>query len=269
MPIKNRAAKPPGSILITGASSGIGEALAYRYAAPGITLFLSGRNADRLRKVAETCRQRGAIVDDRTIDVCNAQEMQIWIESADQQSPLDLVIANAGISGGTADGDEDAEQIRQIFEVNLNGMFNTILPVLPLMRARGRGQIALMASLAAFRGWPGAPAYGAAKGAVRIYGEGLRGAVAASGIRINVISPGFVKSRMTETNNYVMPFLMDSEKAARIIVKGLAKNRGRIAFPCLSYALVVLISVLPGFICDNILVKLPRKHAMQKYNAST
>lgn len=270
MPIRRRAAKAdhPHSIMITGASSGIGEALALYYAAPGVTLFLSGRNDERLRAAAEACRQRGAMVEAQIVDVSQQGAMQDWINFANQKAPLDLVIANAGISGGTGDGGEDAAQVRQIFDVNVNGVLNTVLPCLPLMMARGRGQIALMSSLASFSGWPGAPAYGASKGAVRLYGEGLRGAVAGSGVRINVICPGFVESRMTAVNDYAMPFLIDSPKAARIIARGLLQNRGRVAFPWPSYAIAVFVTLLPRGLADKILANLPRKPAMLKDNTS-
>lgn len=270
MPTRNHAADQdqPKSILITGASSGIGEALALLYAAPGVTLFLSGRNIERLCAVAEACRQRGAVVDERVVDVSLPEAMQVWIHAVDQKAPLDLVIANAGISGGTGSGGEGEEQVREIFYVNLTGVLNTVWPCLPLMVARGRGQIALMSSLASFGGWPGAPAYAASKGAVRLYGEGLRGAVARTGVRINVICPGFVESRMTAVNDYTMPFLMDAEKAARIIATGLAKNRGRIAFPWPSYALAIILALLPVFLADRILKNLPRKPSMQKERSS-
>ncbi len=269
MPIKKNATEPPSrprSILITGASSGIGEALALYYAAPHVTLFLSGRDPGRLQHVAQSCRQRGATVDARIIDVRDQDDMAAWIGDADRTAPLDLIVANAGISGGTGDAGENAAQIRAIFDVNLTGVLNTVLPGLALMTGRGRGQIALMASLAAFSGWPGAPAYGASKGAVRLYGEALRGAVAATGVHINVICPGFVESRMTAVNTYAMPFFMTADRAARIIAAGLRKNRGRIAFPWQSYALALLVSLLPPWLNDRILKNLPQKPSLGAKN---
>ncbi|HEY8189733.1 MAG TPA: SDR family NAD(P)-dependent oxidoreductase, partial [Micavibrio sp.] len=165
--------KSPRKILITGASSGIGEALARHYAAPGATLALTGRNAERLENVAEICRAAGAAVHTGIIDVCDIETMRSWILARDAEQNLDLVIANAGISGGTGLKGEDESQVRAIFDANVNGVFNTILPILAPMCARGRGQIAIISSLAGFSGWPGAPAYGASKGAIRLYGEAL------------------------------------------------------------------------------------------------
>ena len=219
----------PRSILITGASSGIGEALALHYARSGVTLFISGRNAGRIEFVAAACRHRGAVVETAVVDVANQPAMRAWIEQADAKEPLDLVVANAGISGGTGAGGEMEAQVREIFSVNVDGVFNTIWPALPLMKARGRGQIAVISSLAAFSAWPGAPAYSASKAAVRFYGEALRTSLLGTGVRVSVVCPGFVKSRMTAVNDYTMPLLMDPEKAARIIAKGLHQNRVRIA----------------------------------------
>ncbi len=253
--------KSPCVILITGASSGIGEALARHYAAPGITLVLTGRNAERLEKVAADCRCNGAVVHPEIIDVCDAEAMRQWILSLDKTQNFDLVIANAGISGGTGLGGEDEAQVRSIFDTNVNGVFNTILPILPQMCARHRGQIAIVASLAGFSGWPGAPAYSASKGAVRLYGEALRGAVADEGVAINVVCPGFVVSRITDANHFNMPFLMPTNQAAKIISRGLSQNRGRIAFPWQTRIIVGILALLPYRAVFTILKKTPKKSA--------
>ena len=251
--------KTPTSILITGASSGIGAALARAYAAPGVRLALSGRNEARLTMVAGLCRGAGAEVTAALRDVTDAEAMAAWIAELDQQRPLDLVIANAGISAGTAGGGEDRAQSEAVFAVNLDGVRNTVLPAIERMRARGHGQIALMSSLAAFRGFPGAPAYCASKAAVRIWGEALRGALAGQGVGVSVICPGFVRSRMTEVNDFPMPFLMDAERAAAIIRRGLARNRGRIAFPWPTYFWAWLLGALPTPLTDRLLRQMPRK----------
>ena len=192
--------------------------------------------------------------------------MHKWIFDLDSRLEFDLVIANAGISGGTAGhpAGEPPEQIQQIFDINLHGVFNTIDPVLPNMVERGRGQIALMSSLAGFRGFPGAPAYGGAKAAVKVYGEGLRGALHHTGVKINVICPGFVKSAMTDKNDYNMPFLMDTDRAARIIVKDLAKNKGRIAFPWQTYCMAWFFTMLPDSWVQPLLRKLPEKSSLDE-----
>lgn len=251
--------RAPKTILITGASSGLGEALALAYARPEATLALHGRDPVRLDQVAETCRQRGAEVVTHTGDVTQAATLAEWIREVDERHPVDLVIANAGVSGGTARGIEGVDQTQRIFAVNVDGVINTVMPLITPMARRGHGQIAIMSSLAAFRGMPGAPAYCASKAAVRIWGEGLRAELAPKGIGVSVICPGFVVSRMTAANNFHMPMLMTAERAASIIVRGLARDKGRIAFPWPMYLAARLIASLPDFIIDPLLRRAPRK----------
>ncbi len=249
----------PRNILITGASSGIGEALAEAYAAPGVTLHLSGRNAERLESVAEVARQKDAIVHTRVIDVADRDAMAEWIGAADDEAPLDLVIANAGVGLGQKDAPTLAEITRKTFDINVHGVFHTIHPALERMVPRRRGQVAIMASVAGFLGMPGAASYAASKAAVRSYGEGLRGAYHRHNVQVNVICPGFVVSRMTDQNKFKMPFLMDVDKAARIIVRGLERNKARIAFPWQTYGSIRLMQMLPTALSDRILRRSPSK----------
>lgn len=251
--------RDPRSILITGASSGLGAALARLYAAPGTTLVLTGRDLGRLDAVAADCRAKGAAVRSATVDVTDRAFMAEWLLAVDTATPVDLVVANAGISAGTGQGGESEDQVRGIFATNLNGLLNTVLPLIPRMRARRRGQIALMSSLASFRGFPGAPAYCASKAAVRVYGEGLRGELAPSGIGVSVICPGFVRTPMTDVNPFPMPFLMDADRAAVIVRKGLARNRSRIAFPWPTYLAVRLLAGMPVALADRLVGRAPGK----------
>jgi short-subunit dehydrogenase len=249
----------PRAILITGASSGIGEALARAYAAPGVFLALLGRDEGRLRAVAEACRAQGAEISICAGDVTHGAGLAAFIETVDRQHPLDLVIANAGISAGTEGGRESAAQTRRVLSVNVDGVLNTVLPVIPRMIERRRGQIALMASLAAFRGFPGSPTYCASKAMVRVWGEALRPELAPFGVEVSVICPGFVVSRMTAINRFHMPLLMPADRAAAIIKRSLARNRARIAFPWRLYAAVRLLASLPPGLVDPLLARLPRK----------
>jgi NADP-dependent 3-hydroxy acid dehydrogenase YdfG len=249
----------PRHILITGASSGLGAALAIEYAAAGTRLSLHGRDGERLAQVAKEAQQRGADISTQIGDVCAAAAMANWITACNAAVPIDLVIANAGISAGTARGVESAAQARLIFDVNVGGMLNTVQPALPLMVQRQQGQIAIVSSLAGFRGFPGAPSYCASKAAARIYGEGLRGGVAPHNIAVNVICPGFVKTPMTDANRFPMPFLLAPEHAAHIIRRGLAANKGRIAFPWPMYVLTRMITALPQPLMDWIAARTPKK----------
>lgn len=249
----------PRRLLITGASSGLGAALAQAYAAPGVTLVLGGRDEDRLAAVGAICEGLGATVERALIDVTDAAGMAAWVTQADASGPLDLVIANAGRSGGTGAGAEPEDQARAILAANLDGVLNTVLPVLPAMRARARGQIAIMASLAGFRGFPGAPAYCASKAAVKSWGESLRGWLAAEGVAVSVICPGYVRTPMTAVNRFPMPFLMDAPRAAAIIRQGLAHNKGRIAFPWPMALGAWLIGAMPDALADRLTRGLPKK----------
>jgi short-subunit dehydrogenase len=255
---------PPRSIFISGASSGIGAALAMRYAARGVTLFLHGRNRERLEDLVRATRIRGADVYLSVCDVTDAAAMAREIARCDDLMPLDLVIANAGISGGTGGGEIGAEpggQAREIFAVNVDGALNTTEPALARMIPRGRGQVALMSSLASFSGWPGAPAYSASKAAVRIYGEALRARLAPKGIAVSVICPGFIRTPMTAVNPYKMPFLMEPDEAADIIARGLARGRGRVAFPWQTYFFARALGLLPFWLTARLLAEMPEKPA--------
>jgi short-subunit dehydrogenase len=144
------------------------------------------------------------------------------------------------------------------------GVTNTIDPVLPRMIERGRGQIALVSSLAGFAAWPGAPAYSASKAAVRFYGEALHFRLKSEGIKVSVICPGFVRSRMTDQNPFPMPFLMDSDKAARIIAHRLSvSNPPRIVFPWLSAFVARALGLLPPLFAGRLLARAPEKKALQ------
>ena len=248
--------KQPRRIVVTGASSGIGEALALAYAEPGVSLALSGRDGGRLEAVAARCRQSGAAAEAAVLDVTDRAAMAAWLDRLDAAQSIDLVIANAGVDG-TAFPPE--ERLRAIFRINIDGVIHTVEPALALMQPRRRGQIAIMASLAGFVGMPGAPAYGASKAAVRVLGEALRGRHAPEGIEISVICPGFVRTRMTFDNRFPMPFLWDADRAARRIVRGLARNQGRIAFPWPMYFGVRALQLLPQPLLERLMARVPRK----------
>ena len=218
-------------ILITGASSGIGAALARRYARPDTRLALGGRDPARLDSVATACRQQGADVAAEIVDVTDRAAMRQWVLAADAESPLDLVIANAGVSSHAGAEVESEERARAVFAVNLDGVLNTAYPAIERMAERGRGQVALMSSLAGYRGFPDAPAYSASKAAVKALAEAWRGALSPRGVRVSAICPGFIETPMTARNKFRMPLLMTAERASDIIARGLERGRARISFP--------------------------------------
>lgn len=235
-------------VLITGASSGLGRALAEACARPGTVLHLSGRNAARLEEAAASCRARGAEVRPMVVDVCDAAAMEAWIAGAGR---LDLVIANAGISAGTGGTTEPVAQTRRIFETNVTGVLNTALPAIEAMAAQApgpdglRGRVAVIASLAAFVAAPGAPTYCATKAAVQRWAEALDASERRRGIRLHAVCPGYVRTPMTARNAFSMPFLMDAEEAARRTLSGIARGRVRIAYPWPTYTGARLLGALP------------------------
>ncbi len=247
------------SILITGASSGIGEAVAVALAVPGRHLALNGRNHDRLAAVAERCRQAGASVSAKAFDVSSPRVMQEFIDAAEAAAPLDLVIANAGISGGPGDGVEGAPETARMFEINLIGTVNTVVPSAAAMRRRKQGHIAVLSSLAGLRAMPTAPAYSASKLAIRAWAEAIRPGLADDGIGLSIICPGFVESRITAANRFPMPFLMPAERAASIILDGLARRRRVIAFPWQTALIARMVAALPGPLFDALMRRAPNK----------
>ena len=246
-------------ILITGASSGIGAALAHAYAGIGIRLALTGRDADRLASVAYACRDKGAEVRIATVDVRDRDAMEDWLCALDEDWFLDLVIANAGISGDTSGVIDPARHGDEIIQVNVVGVQNTLEPLIPRLVGRRHGQFGLMSSLAGFRGLPSAPAYCASKAWVKSYGEGLRGRLARNGIGVSVIFPGFVESRITDANTFPMPMRMQAPRAASIIRKGLGLNKAQIAFPRTLYVSHRCFAALPAWVTDPVYRRLPQK----------
>lgn len=245
--------KNPSVILITGASSGIGRALASAYAQKGVKLLLTGRNAERLGDIERHCRDKGAAVKTTTVCVTDRDAFQKQVSVWDDLEPIDLVIANAGISGGVKD------DFQAIFDTSVEGTFNTVNPLIARMQARKRGQIALMSSMAGWRGMPNAPAYSTAKVAIRAYGEALRPLLAKDNVEVSTIFPGFVKTPLTDANNFDMPFIIEAREAAEIIKDGLERNKARIAFPWQMYVLARLVAALPRCVGDFVLMRAPSK----------
>ncbi|MBI5250046.1 MAG: SDR family NAD(P)-dependent oxidoreductase [Desulfomonile tiedjei] len=238
----------PKSVLITGASGGIGSALAKAYAKPDRHLFLGDVDSDKLARVCDICNELGAVSHGHEVDVTNREAMENWIAEADGTAALDLVIANAGISHGNLRREETEEQIRAVFAVNLEGTLNTVLPALPMFRTRKRGQIAIMGSMAGVRGFPHAPSYCASKAAIRVFGQGLRARVRREGVSVCVIIPAFVQTPMTEANAYGMPWRLGADEAARIIKHKLLQDKGEFVFPY-QYAFAAwLASAIPSSI---------------------
>lgn len=237
------------SVLITGASSGLGRALALACARPGTMLHCSGRDAARLAEVTEAVRAKGAEVRETMLDVRDADAMAVWIAGAGR---LDLVIANAGVSAGTSGGAPEAPaQTRLLVETNLLGVMNTVHPALAAMRAQPpgvdgvRGRIAVIASIAAFVPAPGAPAYCATKAAADAWTVATAAVAAREGVALTSVCPGYIRTPMTAGNRFPMPGLMDADRAAAIILRGVARGRRRVVFPWWLGLAARLVALLP------------------------
>ena len=242
------------NVLITGASSGIGEALALACADRGDRLFLCGRDAARLDAVAAACRARGATVDARVLDVTDEAATRDWIRACDAAAPLDRVFSNAGV----ATGPEVEPNVRRTFAVNVGGTVNVVLPAVEAMRARRHGHVVMTASIAGYGPLAGCPSYSATKSCVKTWGLSLRGHLRAEGVRVSVICPGFVRSRMTDKNTCPMPFFMEADRAARIILRRVDRNVGLIAFPWPMRFATWWLSTLPFWLNDLLGRLLPK-----------
>ena len=242
------------NVLITGASSGIGEALALACADRGDRLFLCGRDAARLDAVAAACRARGATADARVLDVTDEAATRDWIRACDAAAPLDRVFSNAGV----ATGPEVEPNVRRTFAVNVGGTVNVVLPAVEAMRARRCGHVVMTASIAGYGPLAGCPSYSATKSCVKTWGLSLRGHLRAEGVRVSVICPGFVRSRITDKNTRPMPFFMEADRAARIILRRVDRNVGLIAFPWPMRFATWWLSTLPFWLNDLLGRLLPK-----------
>ncbi|MGE0698337.1 MAG: SDR family NAD(P)-dependent oxidoreductase [Hyphomicrobiaceae bacterium] len=221
-------------VVLTGASSGLGAALAECYAASGDSLLLMGRDEGRLGEVAVRCRRLGAEVHSVACDVRDASRMEWALGEADARLSVTHVVANAGFGGAaalTGVAGEHPDAARQAFDVNLIGVVNTIAPLLPSLVARRSGRVAIIGSLAGYSGMPQAPAYCASKAAVRTYGQGLRRLLAPAGVGVTVVSPGFIDTPMSASVGIARPFLVTADKAAARIVDAVERGRAELAFP--------------------------------------
>ena len=248
----------PQTVLITGATGAIGGALARAYAAPGRTLVLHGRNSERLQAIARACEGLGARVESRAFDVRDSVVLTAWLEDVASRLGVDLVIVNAGVINVLRPGEarEDREDAERVMDVNVGAALATVSALLPHMRKRGSGQIALVSSLLAWFGMPIAPAYSASKAALKSWGEALRGSLARAGIRVSVVLPGFVKSDMSDELRIPKPFMITAEDAARRIVRGLERNEARISFPFPLNLGCWFLSTLPPVLAQGILALL-------------
>ena len=239
------------SVLITGASVGIGAGLAKSYAKEGVQMTLTAYSKGSLDDTVAACRKLGATVVAEYVDVKDTDRMAALVQEADARAPLDIVIANAGVTA-RIDGLRDSHWV---FDTNLKGLLNTVLPAIELMRPRKSGKLVLMSSLGGHSAATNLfmTPYIATKSAIKAYGEGLRASLGPEGVEVTVICPGFVDSRMTreQTAQGVKFYMLWSlEKALKTMLKGIDENRGEVSFPLPLYAVTRVTGNLPSSIRD-------------------
>ncbi len=235
------------SIAITGASSGLGAALALGFASHGKRLFLCARRIEQLEDVAAKCRAKGAEVEISRVDVQHPDEVTNWIESIDSQQPIDLLIANAGVFGGNTETDrlEDLGDAIALINTNLSGAIAAASGMAKRMQLRRSGRIALISSLAAFYPHADAPAYSSSKAGLTAYGLALREYLMPHGVGVSLIHPGHIQSDQTDMQIGSLPMIVPVDKAAARIITALEAGRSTISFPLTLRYLVFLNQLLP------------------------
>jgi short-subunit dehydrogenase len=235
--------------VITGASSGIGWELAKALAAEKCKVGLVARRRDLLENLAGEIRQAGGTAELAAADVADrTQTLDAIHHLAGRLGPVDLLVANAGVGAPTLLDPVNIADVEKMFQVNVLGVVYAIEAVLPEMLRRGRGHLAAVSSMAAYKGLPGESAYCASKAAVNAYMEGLRIQLAGRGVAVTTVCPGFVKTPMTDVNDFKMPWLLQADDAARRIVRALRRRRKVFNFPWQMSIFMGVVRWLPDWI---------------------
>ncbi|MBI1775544.1 MAG: SDR family NAD(P)-dependent oxidoreductase [Proteobacteria bacterium] len=231
---------------ITGASSGIGRALALRLASTGYLVAASARGRAALEALSREAKGKGGQIAPYRLDVTDVDACRKTVEAIESAlGPIGLVVLNAGSHKPVSAERFDAEVFRQLFATNVQGVVNGLAAVIPRLIRRKRGHIAIVSSVAGFRGLPTAAAYGASKAALINMAEALKFDLDRLGIKVQLITPGFVRTPLTDRNPFPMPFIISAEEAAKRITRGLASNAFEISFPRRLACSLKLLRLLP------------------------
>lgn len=244
------------TVLITGASSGIGEALAVEFGRRGASVALAARRVEVLREVAAKVEAAGGVALVVAVDVREAEEVKSAVARVVERfGRVDVLVANAGKGEITLAREFDIELVTQVFSVNLLGAMNSVAAVLPWMLERGAGQIVGISSLAAYRGFPGSGAYCASKAALSTFFESLRVELWPRNIYVTTIHPGFIDTPMTRGRKQKMPFLLDAERAAQLMIRAIEARRRTYAFPWQLATIARIGRWLPAALYDRMLAR--------------
>lgn len=246
---------PIRSVVLTGASGGLGRALAAELAAPGRRMLLMGRDAQRLAEAAGAARARGAEVETAAVPLTETAALSRCLREFDVVHPVDLLIANAGVKTGNRGGIEPVVQAERVIAVNLTATIHAVQALLPAMRARRRGRIAIVGSLAAVAPHGDLLSYSATKAGLQAYATALRRSLAGSGVGVTTVIPGFMDTPMTDRQKGPAPMLMPPARAARIVARGLERGRATIAFPLPLIIGAWLGERLPAPLADRIMAR--------------
>lgn len=241
-------------ILLTGASSGIGEGLAVALAKRGAVIGLLARRQELLDKIAEQCEKAGGTARVFACDVTDEDAVETAaVELRAEFGHIDMLIANAGIGGNNKETRElDPLAVKKVLEVNLLGAVNAVHAVLPEMLKRGKGQLVAISSLAGFRGLPKSAAYSASKAGMTAFFESVRLDVKHQGIDVTIIQPGFIKTPLTAGRESNMPFLMELDAAIPLFVKAIEKKKKFAAFPWQLATIVRAGRFFPAWLYDRV-----------------
>ena len=224
--------RAPTTVLVTGASSGIGRAIAIEYARRGAHVMAVARRRDQLESLCRDITTTGGRASHMLCDVANAEAAQEVVAKAERElGSLDMVIANAGVGGSSHSSRLSLDHITRIIDINVRGAMATLAAAIPIMLAQKHGHLVGVSSLAGRRALPAAAVYSASKAALSAFLEGLTLDLGAAGIRVTDVQPGFVDTEMTEKNAHPMPFMWDAPKAARVIADRLESAPRILAFP--------------------------------------
>ncbi|MDJ0950973.1 MAG: SDR family NAD(P)-dependent oxidoreductase [Alphaproteobacteria bacterium] len=233
-------------VWVMGASTGLGRSLALTLAGRGRTVVASARSGDKLDRLAREADGLPGAIHAWPLDVTDSDAVaRSAAEIEDQLGRVAVAVLNAGTHSPDTAADLRSDRLRSIMELNFFGVVNGLEAVLPRMIEHGGGRVAIVASLAGYRGLPSAAAYGASKAALINMAESLRPDLARYGVTLQVANPGFVRTPLTDRNEFAMPFLMDVEDAAQAFTKGLESDRFEIVFPRRFAYLMKLLRVLP------------------------
>ena len=237
------------NIFITGASSGIGESLAYYYSQKGYTIGITARRNDRLLTVADKCIELGGCPIVYNIDVSDKEKCKDAAKDfMSINKGIDIVIANAGVGGDDNILSGDPSEINSILKINLLGVTNIVIPFIPKMKEQHSGRIAIISSIASFRGLPYHGGYSSSKAALRNLTESWNYTLKPNGISLTTIFPGYIDTEMTKDHKFKMPFLMHSDKASIIIANSIQRKKRKLILPWQWKFIIPIFRILPRFL---------------------